>query len=124
MYFAYGQEYSAPEGAFIARQASENSIPVEFHHYERLPHIFPFILPKLLQSRHVLQEIARFCTACVGRPQSLVTKNLRYPAAVNDILSVDAGPFANLEPDYVLQRMRDKRAERKIWTGLRETASL
>lgn len=117
MFIAYGEEKLTDEGKFIAQRASDEGAVVQFHQYDRLCHIFALLFPKLPQSQHMFKEWARFCHACVERPASLKTKNIRYPVTDNDLKGADNGPFSTLDFDTVMNRMQERQAERKVWTG-------
>jgi len=120
MFFAYGEEYLGNEGRFVAKKAVEEGVIVEFHHYQRLSHVFPLMYPKLPQSEHCLKSVAGFCSACVNNPHSLRVRSVTYPAEGDLIRPVEGSLSAGvigMEHSIVLKRMNEARSRRGVWTG-------
>jgi acetyl esterase/lipase len=117
MFFAYGEEYLGQEGRFVAQRAAEDGVMVEFHHYRRLFHVFPLMYPKLPQSKHCLEEMARFCSACVHTPHNLRVRSVTYPPEGNLIRPVEGSLSVEIEQKLVLKRMKEAQSRREVWTG-------
>ncbi|KAF2186604.1 alpha/beta-hydrolase [Zopfia rhizophila CBS 207.26] len=121
MFLAYGEEYLGREGKHVAQRAVQDGVVVEFHHYQRLSHCFHLMYPNLLQSQHVIKEMARFFQTCVSKPEVLKCKNLMYPADLSEVVGRDIGlPFVDPEDlpfNKILERMRMRQSKREVWKG-------
>jgi hypothetical protein len=121
MFLAYGEEYLGTEGKYVAQRAAQDGVAVEFHHYQKLSHCFHLMYPNLVQSHHVIGELARFFRNCIIEPKVLKCKSITYPATLSKAVGHDVGlPFtpAGMMPfDKLLQRMRINRDKREPWKG-------
>jgi hypothetical protein len=124
MYFASGEEKLIDECYFIATRARKAGTVVQFSQYDRLPHIFPLLFPRLEQSKHVFQEWAKFIVRCVLEKDKLENRNIRYKVKGTSFEEAELKLSDDTDVENAKRRMLARIKDRKPWTGPKETPKL
>ena len=104
MWFCCGEEMLVDNSRVIAQRAANQGCTVIWAEYDAMPHCFPFLF-NLPQTDHTFKMLARFCDACVEKPNSLRSQGIRVATSMN-VQSVDVRNLIELSQDEVEERMR------------------
>jgi acetyl esterase/lipase len=122
LWFASGQEQTTDSVKVIAMTAHSQGVPVIYHEYEAMPHVFMLSLPDSPQSHKCWMEWAAVCKTLLG------TKTIPSSAAVIEAKGLNARELklSNLTPLTVDDARRYMRAASKnypLYTGQKENNS-
>lgn len=125
MWFAMGEECLWDSAALIAQScAAEGKGKVVWRAYEGMPHCWPFMLPKLAQSRDVLNRWGKVCKEIVEGEKGEMGLELGGAAATGTWVTIDGEEreldvrrLTDLTTEQARRLIKDKAKTRKVYSG-------
>lgn len=120
MWIATGEERCADGAKVVAVQSARDGVSVHFSEYLGMPHIFPVMLNRLLQSRRCYEEWASSCLDFFQRGSRATSSScVLIPMPGKGKQSI---PFEDLYPldlKEVRRLVKEGAKRRKLYTGPR-----
>ncbi|KAI1106610.1 alpha/beta hydrolase fold-domain-containing protein [Jackrogersella minutella] len=116
VYVSCGWETLADEDKYLVSKLTRDGVTVVFEEYEAMPHVWAAVLPKLTETQHNLNSIAKFIKAVCDDPNKVQSSYKTIKAKTlkeSDILDI-----ANISP-YTDEQAQDMARQRV--SGLKPT---